>query len=411
MKPARNLAVHVGFCALACAVSAHAQTSYTTATPHGTFDAERYAGAEFRKVLEGVATTSQGTPAVMAGLLPVLAFCDERVASKGAVHASVSTKAEEQAFRSSQPAGTRLDFVDMACPRAYVTAAFTTIDAGDAARAGAFLEKARKLAPYWADPWTEGGFLLNAHGDRAAALASYRHALDLAKTWPASQESIAIALRGIGWTLIEQGDYAGARQAYRESLEADPGNTLALDELAFIEKNQAKGAPNTPIFDTTVQQDETSLARRKFAIQTRSLEIAPFADDAPAMRKEMIAWLDKTPTVQVLACDLLDLGAGTDHGKAELLVQYMFGNATEQITHPEHADDPVAVQLAGVRSALRAYRNILAGNADLRLEPMDALLRHEDAGDLEAFLKPRIEAHCKPPAEPPKTSGAKPFKG
>lgn len=365
-------------------------------TPVTQFEAEAYPGSQFRSQVSAATINSGGTRSAMSLLQPALAFCDARLAKTGAVHVSVSTKEEAQKFANSEPPGTTIDYIDIACPRAYVSAAFTSIDAGDAANAFVFLDKAQALAPYWAGPFTERGFLLNASGDRTQALAAYRHALELAESYPSSQYVAAQALRGIGWALVEQGDYAGARQAYTRSLKLEPGNALAGRELSFIDQYEKSGAaPNTPALATAVPQDERSVAQRQFVMDTKRLELAPTAAESLELRQQMIKWLTETPDVQVVLCDVLDLGNGKDHYEPQLLVQTMFGNAAFQIDHPEQKDDALAVQLASVESALRAYRALIDGHPERRLQAMDKLLQHQNAGDLKQALAAVIEQHCK----------------
>lgn len=367
---------------------------YTTVTPTPRFDAEKYPGSQFRTQVDGINAVAGGTLAIMEQLQPALEFCDARIAGKDTVHVSVSTRDEARAFAASQPPGAKIDYIDIACPRAWFAAAFASTDAGDPSRSIALLERVQMLAPYWADPFTERGFLFNAAGDRAHALASYRHALELAELWPSSRSATGTALRGIGYTLVELGDYDGARKAYQQSLAFDPDNAIAVSELKFIEKNHDKGSPNTTIFDTKLSQDEKSLAWRQFALNTKQLEKAPLADDTPALRSEMIKQLEESKDITVKACDVLALGDGNAHAEPELLVQYLFGNAAFQIERTDMKDDLVAVQVAGARSALRAYRAMIADHPQLKLESMDRLLQHEDAGDLEQTLEPVIRKNC-----------------
>jgi len=47
-------------------------------------------------------------------------------------------------------------------------------------------------------------------------------------------DMVGVALRGIGYSMIELGDFAGARAAYERSLEVEPGNQIALKELEYI---------------------------------------------------------------------------------------------------------------------------------------------------------------------------------
>jgi Flp pilus assembly protein TadD len=67
--------------------------------------------------------------------------------------------------------------------------------------------------------------------------------LALAESFEAGEQMKAMALRGIGYSLVELGDLAGARQAYEQSLEAEPGNETARNELDYIAQREAKAQP------------------------------------------------------------------------------------------------------------------------------------------------------------------------
>ncbi len=381
---------------LSVAGVAHAgsEGAYTSVTPTPSFEAEPYAGSQFRAQVDSVNAVAGGTLAIMEQLKPALTFCDARVAGPGSVHVSVATREEARTFAARQPPGTAIDYVDVACPRAYFAAAFASTDAGDNARAIAFLDRAQSLAPYWANAFTERAFLYNAAGDRTHALDSYHHTLALAEAWPSSHAMLGTALRGIGYTLIELSDYTGARDAYQRSLTFDPDNAIAIGELKFIEQNASKGSPHTPVIDTMLSQDETSLAWRQFVFDTRRLEREPFGDEAAAMRRSLLKQVQESKTVTVTVCDVLGLGGGHDHAEPELLMQYLFGNAAFQIERPDLRSDPIAVQLAGVRSTLHAYRAFLAERPVMHLAVMDDLLRHDDTGELDQVLTPIIRKRC-----------------
>ena len=67
------------------------------------------------------------------------------------------------------------------------------------------------------------------------ALGAYRHGLGLAREFESSRREEAVALRGIGFALIELGRLDEAEAVFLESLEADPDNEAALNELRHIE--------------------------------------------------------------------------------------------------------------------------------------------------------------------------------
>ena len=82
--------------------------------------------------------------------------------------------------------------------------------------------------------------MLNQLGRPKDGLASYRSALVLSRKHEANTRAIALALRGIGYSHVELGDLDAAERAYRESLEVEPGNTLAQGELDYIQQERKK---------------------------------------------------------------------------------------------------------------------------------------------------------------------------
>jgi len=75
-------------------------------------------------------------------------------------------------------------------------------------------------------------------------------------------------------------------------------------------------------------------------------------------------------------------------GKA-LLWQIVFGSGVFLEEHPEAAQDREAYMTAGLQSAVRAYRNVLAKNPQMRIEVFDQL----DALDKQGKLVEHVRAH------------------
>ena len=54
--------------------------------------------------------------------------------------------------------------------------------------------------------------------------------------------TVAAALRRRGYILVDLGDLAGAREAYRQSLAIEPDSVVALKEMALIESRLERSA-------------------------------------------------------------------------------------------------------------------------------------------------------------------------
>ncbi len=78
------------------------------------------------------------------------------------------------------------------------------------------------------------------------ALAAYESGLALKSL---DNMTKALLLRGRGFALTELGRLDDAEQSYRDSLTAEPNNARALQELSYIARIRAGGAPTSPIID------------------------------------------------------------------------------------------------------------------------------------------------------------------
>lgn len=201
-------------------------------------------GAQFRARADRAAEAAlrQRLPEAEELLEPVIEYCSG-LAQAGRLVVGVANIDEYRAHVASQARGQAVDWVDMACPGAYKTRAFIDIDKKDHASALAFLDKAILLAPYWAEPLAERGYLLDQLGKPSDALADYLRALELVDRFQSNAYAKALVLRGLGYTHVELGDLDAAEQAYRKSLEAEPGNALAQRELDYIRKQREAAKP------------------------------------------------------------------------------------------------------------------------------------------------------------------------
>lgn len=229
---------------LACCAPALAQVETVRTAIRRTPTEQQILGAQFRKQSDRAteAALQHRLADATALLQPIIAFCD-RLQEPGRALVSVADASEYEAYVASQGRGEPIDWVDMACPGAYKSRAFIDIDNKAFDSALAFLDKAITLAPFWAEPLTERGYLLNQLGRSPEALATYRQAIGLVERFPSNKYANALALRGLGYTQVELGDLAAAEEAYRKSLEVEPGNALAERELDYIRKQRERPTP------------------------------------------------------------------------------------------------------------------------------------------------------------------------
>jgi hypothetical protein len=82
------------------------------------------------------------------------------------------------------------------------------------------------------------------------------------------------------------------------------------------------------------------------------------------------------------------VSAQGDLGKA-LLWQIVFGTGVFLEQHPDAAQDREAYMTAGLQSAVRAYRNVLAKNPQVRIQVFDQL----DDLDKQGRLVEHVRAH------------------
>lgn len=130
---------------------------------------------------------------------------------------------------------------------------------------------------------------------------------------------------------------------------------------------------------------------------TRFLEAHPLHQSAPGLRAKMLAWEDGSKdTVDYVCPGVVAPVPGDDvPNSPQLLGQYIFGSAAEQLAHPELKEHLVSNQVAGVRSMLAAYTAFLAADPAARIPQLDELAARDAQGRLEAYLEPIVMKECK----------------
>lgn len=144
-------------------------------------------------------------------------------------------------------------------------------------------------------------------------------------------------------------------------------------------------------------QAETSpLAASDVIAITQQLEQRPLATEANNLRQQLFEWTSTSDDVLISVCDILGpIPSESDIPYAkELLVQSFFGNAAYQLQHPEHKDNQLKLQMAGIRSMLLAYRNIVKQDKAAHIPTYDNWLKALDNGKLAQQLLPTIARKC-----------------
>lgn len=136
---------------------------------------------------------------------------------------------------------------------------------------------------------------------------------------------------------------------------------------------------------------------RRFVEVTRSLEQAPLAESSRGDREWALAWLSAAPDVSVTIC--MDALGGIYQSEyphsAELILQDSFAMGAYAIEHPDKANDPEAVQLAGVEGTLNAYRSILRDKPEAKSVFLDQLLQAQAGGGLADHVRQALVACSK----------------
>jgi tetratricopeptide (TPR) repeat protein len=170
------------------------------------------------------------------------AVADQRAAElRKAYEATFDTRVKQYSFQSqaefqefNQSSTTKFEWIDWGYKECLQMQAFIASERRDFAAAFAILKTIELVAPVSAGTATETGYVLNQLGKPDEGLSAYRRAYALSVKYPSQRPFRAVALRGIGYSLIDLKRLDEAERAFRKSLEIEPENNIALSELAYI---------------------------------------------------------------------------------------------------------------------------------------------------------------------------------
>jgi tetratricopeptide (TPR) repeat protein len=176
----------------------------------------------------------------------VLAYFAKQMSDREATYVCVNNRAELLYYSRAHPEKKKVVWLDWAFGSALQQKAFAAAARKEWDAALKVLDRAIALRPCAAEPFTERGYILSITGRPKEGLKAYQTALERSQRFASSKPLQAMALRGIGFSLIELGDLAGARAAYERSLKIEPNNRVALHELDHIKQLEAKKKPPRP---------------------------------------------------------------------------------------------------------------------------------------------------------------------
>lgn len=128
-----------------------------------------------------------------------------------------------------------IEWIDWGYLQAIQTQMYLAAEKRDFPAALSYVRQLSVLAPVSALTLTEMAYVQNQMHASREALATYRQAVDTARQYESQRPYLGPALRGVGFSLIELNRLEEARQVFEESLRIEPGNKVALNELAYID--------------------------------------------------------------------------------------------------------------------------------------------------------------------------------
>ena len=236
--------------AFACATRPEPEPKPAAARPkgesvvhEGTYtDIQRGPGADYCKQMDQASDLmKQGHLAEAEPLVDtMLAQFGPMIEKEGGIPVSVANQEQFNAVRDASDTPDRLVALDWCYRELLHWKAFIKAGQEDYPAALRVLDDEVRSAPTAAAPYVERGYILNRMGRSAEAKRSYEHALEIAEKYAPSSPDVPVALRGLGYSLIELGDLDAAEIAFNKSLMVEPGNQVAQRELGYIRQLRAK---------------------------------------------------------------------------------------------------------------------------------------------------------------------------
>ncbi len=218
----------------------YAKSNFRTHITGGdeTISVEKGLGYEYRSDVQkvGELISNKKFDEALKILNSVTKGMESKYIQKNSVFISVKTRKEFDEYMKVAEYKKAI-WLDFSYRNAYYYKAFIAIELKQFDEAIRVLKKLTFISPNDSHIYTELGGIYNQTGRADEGLIEYIDAYRIAKKYG---QDLGVALRGIGFSYIELGDMAKAKEAYQMSLTVEPNNKIATDELIYIESLEKK---------------------------------------------------------------------------------------------------------------------------------------------------------------------------
>ncbi len=150
--------------------------------------------------------------------------------------------------------------------------AYIEVERGHVSKAMDYIDEHLVYAPTSAKGLAELGQILNQAQMPDHARVAFQEAVSRATLYPGSQSELGVALRGLGYALIELGELHRAQDVFHKSLRVEPENEIAEWELLYIQELMA-------------EQRDSAVAQADASALARSYCPTPAGSDRPCLRR------------------------------------------------------------------------------------------------------------------------------